>query len=156
MREVSKLSETFQRWWKEQPIYDDAILKSIDNRVQLHTEINNVRSSAATCINTIGNIAKNKKDLIAFLNKFNIKVEEIIPFPTGASFGGEVYRDLGNVVFEWIGPKQSPLNEIGGRRGLAGPPHSSNPGPLEELEKIARYAELASRLSKSVRGATRR
>ena len=40
-------------------------------------------------------------------------MEDILPFPTGASYGGEVYGDSGNVIFEWIGPKQSPLNEIG-------------------------------------------
>jgi len=117
IREISTLSETFQRKWKDQPIYDTAILAKIDNGVQLHTEIRNVRSSAAACINTIGNIAKNKKDLMFFLNSFNLGVEDIISFPKGVTVGDLIYNDSGNVIFEWIGPKKSPLNEGRGKRG---------------------------------------
>ena len=117
MNFISVLSEAHQQKWKESPVYDKSLLGSIDNSVQLHNEINNVRSSAAACMNTIGNIAKNKKDLISFLGRFNIEIEDILSFPTGASFDGEVYKDSGNVVFEWIGPKRSPLHEVGGKRG---------------------------------------
>ena len=117
MREVSKLSETFQQEWKDKHFYDEAILDTIDEKV-LHTETKiNVRSSAAACINVIGNIAKKKRDLVAFLNEFNLSVEDIISFPSGASFNGEQYIDSGNIVFEWIGPRRSPLNEVGGSRG---------------------------------------
>jgi hypothetical protein len=42
-------------------------------------------------------------------------VQEIIPFPAGATFNEYKYTDSGNVVFEWIGPKHSPLHEKGGR-----------------------------------------
>lgn len=116
-RETDVLSERFQKKWKSQPIYDANILGTIDKGVQLHTELMNVRSSAAACINTIGNIAKDKVQLISFLNEFNIGVEDVIPFPTGATFAGQQYNDVGNAIFEWIGPKESPLNEKGGKRG---------------------------------------
>lgn len=117
MREVSKLSETFQQKWKDKPFYDEAILNTIDKEVNLHAEVRNARSSAAACINVIGNIAKNKRDLIVFLNEFNIGIEDIISFPSGASFDGQQYNDSGNVVFEWVGPKRSLLHEVGGSRG---------------------------------------
>lgn len=89
----------------------------IDPEVQLHKELMNVRSSAAACINTIGNIAKNKKDLMFFLNSFNLGVEDIISFPKGVTIGNLVYNDSGNVIFEWIGPKKSPILEGRGKRG---------------------------------------
>lgn len=112
------MPEKSQLKWKDHPIYDKTILGNIDPKVQLHKELQNVRSSAAACINTIGNIAKEKADLISFLNTFNIGVEDIRPFPSGIKVGSEVYNDIGNVVFEWIGPKKSPINEKGGKRGL--------------------------------------
>ena len=89
----------------------------IDPRVRLHKELMNVRSSAAACINTIGNIAKDKKDLIFFLNSFNLGVEDIISFPKGVTVGDLIYNDSGNVIFEWIGPKKSPIHEGRGKRG---------------------------------------
>ena len=118
LAQVSKvLTATYQRRWQGNSIYDESIIKCIDPTVQLHTEVRNPRSSAAACINTIGNIAKNKADLIAFLNHFQLEVEDIIPFPAGAVYGGEIYGDSGNVIFEWIGPKVSPIHERSGKRG---------------------------------------
>lgn len=114
---TEKLREAFQRKWKEQPIYDETIFSQIDENVQLHKEIRNVRSSAAACLNVIGSLNNNVGDLIDFLNQFDLKVQEIIPFPTGADIDGEVYNDVGNAIFEWIGPKSSPINERGGKRG---------------------------------------
>ena len=117
-RETNVLSEECQVKWKSQPIYDENILLNIDKGVNLHTELMNVRSSAAACLNTIGNIAKNERDLINFLNEFDLEVEDIVPFPTGTTVGGQKYDDVGNVIFEWIGPRKSPLNERGNKRGL--------------------------------------
>lgn len=34
---------------------------------------------------------------------------------TTATVGGRRYDDSGNIVFEWVGPKESPLGEKGGR-----------------------------------------
>jgi|GEM_PF-447971 len=111
------LSEKWQSRWKDKPIYDEVIRRNIDPKVQLHKELLNVRSSAAACINVIGNIAKKKADLISFLNTFNIGVDDILPFPSGIEVGEEKYDDVGNAIFEWIGPKKSPINEKGGKRG---------------------------------------
>jgi hypothetical protein len=111
------LSKEFQSRWNTKPIYSNDILKGIDDNVHLHRELMNARSSAGACINVIGNIAKDKQDLINFLNYFKLGVEDIILFPTGATFGEWKYLDSGNVIFEWIGPRTSPLNEKGGGRG---------------------------------------
>jgi Restriction Endonuclease associating with ARP len=116
--EKNVLSEEFQKKWAAQPLFDKNICSNIDDSVHLHTELMNVRSSAAACLNTIGNIAKDKNDLISFLNTLDLGVEDIIPFPTGTVVGGLRYADKGNVLFEWIGPNKSPLNEKGGKRGL--------------------------------------
>jgi hypothetical protein len=109
------LSRDYETRWENQILYDEGILNNIGKEVKLHTDIRNVRSSAAACINTIGNIGKNPSDLVNFLNKFGLNVQEIIPVPSGATFDGYQYNDSGNVVFEWIGPKRSPLHEKGGR-----------------------------------------
>jgi hypothetical protein len=115
--ESDVLSAAFQNRWKDHPIYDETILSAIDKRVRLHSELRNVRSSAAACINTIGNISVRIDDLIAFLSRIGLSVECIIPFPKGATLANQRYDDEGNVIFEWIGPKLSPLNERGGERG---------------------------------------
>ena len=117
INDAKVLSEEYQRKWKDKPFYDEAILNTIDEEVNLHTGVRNLRSSAAACINVIGNIAKNKRDLISFLNEFNLGIEDIVSFPSGASFDDQQYNDSGNVVFEWVGPKRSPLHEVGGSRG---------------------------------------
>jgi len=99
--------------------FDHSVLDNIGKEVQLHNQVSNVKSSAASCINVLGNLGKkeNMDDLITFLNSFGLNVTSIIPFPTGVKVSEEKYNDIGNVVFEWIGPKKSPINEIGGKRG---------------------------------------
>jgi len=115
MEETDVLSEKYQRKWDSEPIYDESIFSKIDKTVHLHTEIRNVRSSAAACINALGCMANNKNDLLNFLNEFNVGVDEIITFPSGSTVGGRRYNDSGNIVFEWVGPKESPLGEKGSR-----------------------------------------
>jgi hypothetical protein len=58
-----------------------------------------------------------KNDLIAFLNYFGLHVSNIISFPKGVDVEGRIYDDSGDAVFEWIGPKESPINEQSGGRG---------------------------------------
>ena len=109
------LSGSYKSRWGNHVFFNEEILNNIGEDAKLHKDIQNVKSSAAACINVIGNIAKDQNDLIHFLNKFGMEVQEIIPFPAGAIFNGYKYFDSGNVVFEWIGPKHSPLHEQGGR-----------------------------------------
>jgi len=114
-KESDFLSGNYENTWQNKIFFDRKVLKNIAEDAKLHNDIENVRSSAAACVNVLGNIAKKPKDLINFLNTFGMGVQEIIPFPTGVIFGGYKYNDAGNVVFEWIGPKVSPLHERGGR-----------------------------------------
>lgn len=113
------LTDEYQSKWADMQFFDKSILSRIDPGVKLHTELAHVRSSAASCINVLGNLGKeeNKSDLIKFLNHFGLNVEEIIPFPSGVDVNGECYYDEGNVIFEWVGPLKSPINEAGGKRG---------------------------------------
>ena len=64
-------------------------------------------------------MGENNDSLRAIGYNFNgpvrAKIQEIIPFPSGTFFDGYQYIDSGNVVFEWIGPKSSPLHEKGCR-----------------------------------------
>jgi len=114
------LTDEYQAKWANNQFFDVSILNNIDPKAKLHTELNHVRSSAASCINVLGNLGKteNTNDLIIFLNHYGLNVEEIIPFPSGEDVGGKRYDDKGNVVFEWVGPLKSPINELGGNRGI--------------------------------------
>lgn len=114
------LTDEYQAKWANNQFFDVSILNNIDPIAKLHTELNHVRSSAASCINVLGNLGKteNTNDLIIFLNHYGLNVEEIIPFPSGEDVGGKRYDDKGNVVFEWVGPLKSPINELGGNRGI--------------------------------------
>lgn len=113
--DVDKLNESFQRNWINRPFYNDKIKDNIDKGVQLHQDITSGVSSAAACINVLGNLTKH--DLLNYLNSFDLGIDDIVEFPTNANVDGEIYNDKGFVVFEWIGPKKSPINESGGKRG---------------------------------------
>ena len=117
---TNKLTYDYQKKWSRKNIYDRNILSSIGTRVQLHKEIDNVLSSAAACLNVFGALNKNPNELRDFLNQFGLDIQEIIKFPSGCNIDGEEYDDEGYVLFKWIGPKKSTINEIGGKRGVEG------------------------------------
>lgn len=114
---MSKLDEAYQARWSSRTLYDRAVLSDIGKRVQLHTELDHVLSSASACLNVLGNLRNDASSLTRFLNCFGLEIEEVIPFPTDCTIGGETYDDRGLVIFEWIGPGRSTLNERGGKRG---------------------------------------
>ena len=104
--------------WMLKNIFDSSSLERMDSKVRLHHALGSPRSSAAACINVLGYLSKHPKELMKFLNSFNLEVDEVVKFPTGSELGGEVYNDQGYVVFEWIGPGKSPIYEgNGGGRG---------------------------------------
>lgn len=116
---MDKLSYDFQNIYRGKNIYEPTVFDHIDPSVKIHDEAyENPLSSAASCLNVLGAMAQKPGDLLAYLNSFGLKIQQLLLFPTGANVGEEIYRDAGYVVFEWIGPKQSPINEIGGGRGL--------------------------------------
>jgi len=110
-----KLTRSYQKKWADNQLFSENTRNKIGSNVQLHKEINNVLSSAASCLNLFSNLYET--ELLNFLNRFDLQIQEIIPFPTDSNVGGEIYDDKGNVIFEWIGPKRSPINEVGGKRG---------------------------------------
>ena len=116
---MDKLCKEFQNAYLGKNIYDSAVFNHIAKSVNIHGEARkNPLSSAASCLNVLGSIAQKPDNLLPYLNSFGLNIQKLIPFPTGAKVGGEIYKDTGYVIFEWIGPKESPINERGGGRGL--------------------------------------
>lgn len=115
---MNKLTIEFQKRFSANLIFDPSILERIDSAVKLHEETkSNPLSSSAACLNIIGALANDPKGLIKFLGLFGLEIEELYEFPSPVSFGNRIYRDKGYAIFEWIGPQDSPINEIGGGRG---------------------------------------
>ena len=115
---MDKLSLDYQKQFSNKLLYDNKIFDNIDPKVKLHKETkDNPLSSSAACLNVLGSLANNPEELKRFLNNFNLDIQDIIEFPSGANVDGLIYNDKGYVVFEWIGPKEYPINEKGGGRG---------------------------------------
>ncbi len=115
---MNKLSLEYQKQFSNHLIFDEEIFKQLDDAIKLHDETKgNPLSSSAACLNVLGSISNNPPGLKNFLNSFGLKIDEILPFPSPTTVGGRSYSDKGCVVFEWVGPQESPINEIGGGRG---------------------------------------
>jgi hypothetical protein len=115
---MDKLTAEYQKKFSDKLFFDDAVLGSVDPSATLHSESRtNPLSSAATCMNVLGSLAFDKEDLKGYLNSLGLGVTKVYEFPSGADVGGQVYNDRGCVVFEWIGPKASPISEKGSERG---------------------------------------
>jgi len=113
METIEKTSKEYQsQFLKVHPqLYDETVRNTISSSVSLHGNIENPNSSSAACLNVLGYLNLYQEEIPAFFRYFGIEIEEVIPFPAGANVGGEIYDDLGPIVFEWIGPKNSPINE---------------------------------------------
>lgn len=115
---MDKLGLDYQKRFNEKLIFDQCIFEDIGPQAKLHKETkDNPLSSAASCLNVLGSLMNEPEELKRFLNHFNLDIETIIEFPSNCDVGGQIYKDKGYVVFEWIGPKESPINEKGGGRG---------------------------------------
>jgi hypothetical protein len=116
---MDKLTIEFQSQFHDRLIYDPTILNCIDPAVKLHDEtIGNPLSSSAACLNVLGSLMHQPKELLTFLNQFGLEIETIYEFPSYCVVGGRQYADSGYVIFEWVGPLISPINEKGGGRGF--------------------------------------
>ena len=85
-------------------------------RIKAHNGLGSPLSSQASCLNFWYPYTKpeNKKRLIKVLRTIGIKVEDIITIGPNWKFDDTLYRDYGNVIFEWIGPEISPIGEENG------------------------------------------
>jgi hypothetical protein len=116
---VDKLSLDYQKQFSDKLIFDRSVLDCVDPTAKLHDEaLRHPLSSAQACLNVLGSLGTDKEAMKAFLNSLGLGITTIFDFPTGANVGDQVYNDRGCVVFEWIGPRESPINERGGGRGL--------------------------------------
>lgn len=117
--EIDKLTFQYQNQFRNRLIYDHSVFDNIDPKVKLHEETKgNPLSSAAACLNVLGSLIQQPEELKNFLNLFDLEIETVYPFPSNCNVGGRAYSDSGYVIFEWVGPQTSPINEIGGGRGL--------------------------------------
>jgi hypothetical protein len=115
---MTKLSLDFQKQFADNLIFDPGILERIDPSAKLHDEtLRHPLSSSAACLNVLGSLGDTEEGLRTYLNTLGFGVSRIFAFPSGANVGGQVYRDRGYVVFEWVGPRDSPINELDGSRG---------------------------------------
>jgi len=115
---MDKLAIEYQSQFKDKLIYDHSVFNNIDPKVKLHEETKgNPLSSAAACLNVLGSLINLPEELKNFLNQFGLEIETIYEFPSNCNVGGRNYSDSGYVIFEWVGPEESPINEKGGGRG---------------------------------------
>ena len=114
---MNKLKDDFQKEYSKKQFVYGNILKGISTNVKFHNELENVRSSAAACLNVLVYLNHNPNDIISFFNQIGLNIQKVINFPKNVVCGDEKYDDEGPIVFEWIGPKKSPINEKGGSRG---------------------------------------
>jgi hypothetical protein len=117
IKDSMKTSKDYQEQYRDKQFYNDRIPSGISEKVKLHDEVNNPLSSAAACLNILGYLNQHRQEIIPFFGTFGLDIEEVPEFPSGADVQGEVYDDGGPIVFEWIGPKESPIHEKGGSRG---------------------------------------
>ena len=115
---MNKLTEDYQKKFSNQYFVNTQILEGISKSVKLHPEaLGNVRSSAAACMNVLGYLNQHQEDIIPFFKKIGLNLQTVIPFPSNVNFDGRIYDDIGPIVFEWVGPGKSLINEKGGSRG---------------------------------------
>jgi len=115
---MNKLSMEFQKQFADHLIFDPSVLESIDPAAKLHDEtVRHPLSSSAACLNVIGSLANNPGGLIRFLRSFGLEIEDLYEFPCPIAFEDRIYHDKGYAIFEWVGPRRSPINERGGGRG---------------------------------------
>ncbi len=114
---MNKLKNDFQKEYLKKNFVNENIFEGISKNVKLHNELKNVRSSAAACLNVFGYLNQHQDDIIPFFNQFGLNIQKVIDFPKNVVYEDEKYDDEGPIVFEWIGPKKSPINEKGGSRG---------------------------------------
>lgn len=115
---MTKLSLDFQKQFSDKLIFDRSVLDRIDPTAKLHEEaLRHPLSSAGACLNVLGSLGSDKEAMKVYLNGLGFGVTKVLDFPSGANVGDQIYNDRGCVVFEWIGPRESPINEVGGNRG---------------------------------------
>jgi hypothetical protein len=114
---MNKLKDSYQKKYEGRQFVNKNILKGISPKIKFHNELMHIRSSAASCLNVFGYLNQHPDDIIPFFNNLGLDIKKVIDFPTNLNYSGEIYDDKGPIVFEWIGPKKSPINERGGSRG---------------------------------------
>ena len=101
----------------KQNLVSDEILDILKRgRIKPHNGLASPISSQASCLNFWYPYINpsNKNKLLKLLDSIGIKAQEIITIGPNWDFNGTLYKDYGNVIFEWIGPELSPIGEENG------------------------------------------
>lgn len=119
---MNKLSKEYQKKWEDNPLFDAKIVEKIKSfGIKDHPELKNVMSSQGACMNVLGFLAEpvNKNLLLEFIRKCGIQADDIIEINESYSKKFNLnYHGEGLLIFEWIGPRVSIINE--GNRGGRG------------------------------------
>lgn len=114
---MNVLSKEHQEKWRNHQFISSEVLSLIKrNGIKAHTGINNPISSQAACMNFWYPFIeeRQKENLRSFLECFGIYAEKILTIKPNSTFYDAIYKDSGNVLFEWIGPCKSPIGENDG------------------------------------------
>lgn len=111
------LSKDYQMKFKSKNLISNEIYKIFQNSgIKLHKGISSPLSSQASCFNFWYPFIKeeNKEQLKELLLCLGLKVDEVITIKPNSMFEDTLYKDGGNILFEWIGPNKSPIGEEDG------------------------------------------
>ena len=120
---MNKLSKEYQKKWEDYPLFDSNIIERLRGcGIKDHPELKNVMSSQGACMNVLGFFAEqvNKNLLLEFVRKCGIEADDVIEIDENYSQKLNLkYHGEGLLIFEWIGPRASIINEgNGGGRGF--------------------------------------
>lgn len=111
------LSKDYQMKFKSKNLISNEIYKIFQKgEIKLHKGISSPLSSQASCFNFWYPFIKeeNKEQLKELLLCLGLKVDEVLTIKPNSMFEDTLYKDGGNILFEWIGPNNSPIGEKDG------------------------------------------
>lgn len=114
---INVLKKDYQMQFKERNLYSNEIYSIFKNAgIKLHKGISSPLSSQASCFNFWYPFIKpeNKNHLKELLSCLGLEVDEVLTIKPNSMFEDTLYKDGGNVIFEWIGPQNSPIGEENG------------------------------------------
>ena len=111
------LSKEYQENFTKKNLFSNEIYRIFKlGGIKLHKGITSPLSSQASCFNFwYPFIQEDRKvELKKILHCLGLDVDEVLTIQPNSMFEDTLYKDGGNVIFEWIGPQKSPIGEENG------------------------------------------
>lgn len=111
------LSKEYQENFEKKNLFSNEIYSIFKKGgIRLHKGISSPLSSQASCFNFWYPFIKEDKKvaLKELLHCLGLEVDEVLTIKPNSMFEDTLYKDGGNVIFEWIGPQKSPIGEEDG------------------------------------------